>query len=434
MTMQIRETMIYRGEQYSLRSCPLDSFLETRTDISFAGYTTAHSRGYQGYWKLEENKLFLTELTSSNYTFFDIFNSHEPVLADWYSGILTFGFGEINFKEWNTYYENYLWLNIKDGIIKERKIVKEVNDDFKIDFGKYNERKLSEVLKGKINTTYNLEYLWKDFLEDIISFFIKEDFIKKIDVPYFNITETTKTLYKDLKGIYINYLLTKNFLAFDKHFYINASGEEEETEKFSKLLEEILISDFRINRTLDKNNFPNAEVSENTFLINPDINYLEWAINKVGKFCIPPHVIENIKELKYLRHFLVKRLNSTIFEYSPVIETVNFNLNQHTKSKNLEKFQAKFNVIYDIENNIYVHNLSGEDLLKKFGFYLDENFEESMKDDYPVDYGENQHQYESDRDYESDYFDAMTDGQLGDYDDFTERGGNIDDIDTWARG
>lgn len=35
---------------------------------------------------------------------------------------------------------------------------------------------------------------------------------------------------------------------------------------------------------------------------------------------------------------------------------------------------------------------------------------------------------------DSDYFDAMTDGQLGDFDDFTERGGNIDDIDTWSRG
>ncbi len=32
------------------------------------------------------------------------------------------------------------------------------------------------------------------------------------------------------------------------------------------------------------------------------------------------------------------------------------------------------------------------------------------------------------------YFDAMTDGQLGDYDDFKEQGGSIDDIDTWARG
>ncbi|MCA2774951.1 MAG: hypothetical protein IM602_10275 [Cytophagales bacterium] len=31
--------------------------------------------------------------------------------------------------------------------------------------------------------------------------------------------------------------------------------------------------------------------------------------------------------------------------------------------------------------------------------------------------------------YERDYFDAMTDGQMGDYDDFKEHGGNIDDID-----
>lgn len=43
--------------------------------------------------------------------------------------------------------------------------------------------------------------------------------------------------------------------------------------------------------------------------------------------------------------------------------------------------------------------------------------------------------YEPDRfqenDYDRDNFDAMTDGQLGDYDDFN---GNIDDIETWARG
>lgn len=37
-------------------------------------------------------------------------------------------------------------------------------------------------------------------------------------------------------------------------------------------------------------------------------------------------------------------------------------------------------------------------------------------------------------DYEEDYFNAMTDGQMGDYDDFRDGGGNIDDIDTWSRG
>jgi hypothetical protein len=33
------------------------------------------------------------------------------------------------------------------------------------------------------------------------------------------------------------------------------------------------------------------------------------------------------------------------------------------------------------------------------------------------------------RNSDRDYFDAMTDGQLGDYDDFREKGGNIDDVD-----
>lgn len=43
-------------------------------------------------------------------------------------------------------------------------------------------------------------------------------------------------------------------------------------------------------------------------------------------------------------------------------------------------------------------------------------------------------EYDSDsdgNDWEEDYFNAMTDGQLGDYEDFK---GDIDDIDTWARG
>jgi len=50
-------------------------------------------------------------------------------------------------------------------------------------------------------------------------------------------------------------------------------------------------------------------------------------------------------------------------------------------------------------------------------------------DDYDADFDDNS--YDSEPDYDRDYFDAMTDGQLGDYDDFD---GNIDDIDTWARG
>lgn len=46
-------------------------------------------------------------------------------------------------------------------------------------------------------------------------------------------------------------------------------------------------------------------------------------------------------------------------------------------------------------------------------------------------YGTNRSSYEDD---ERDYFNTMTDGQMGNYDDFNNYGGEIDDIDTWSRG
>lgn len=56
--------------------------------------------------------------------------------------------------------------------------------------------------------------------------------------------------------------------------------------------------------------------------------------------------------------------------------------------------------------------------------YDEENYDE---ENYEHDYYDSSDNNDRDRDY----FDAMTDGQLGDYDDFE---GNMDDVDTWARG
>lgn len=44
---------------------------------------------------------------------------------------------------------------------------------------------------------------------------------------------------------------------------------------------------------------------------------------------------------------------------------------------------------------------------------------------------EDDREYDNSNDWERDYFDAMTDGMLGDYEDFK---GDIDDIQTWSRG
>lgn len=93
-----------------------------------------------------------------------------------------------------------------------------------------------------------------------------------------------------------------------------------------------------------------------------------------------------------------------------------------------------------IYNSLIYYNF-GEALLEAetalFQELEDENFLPIEESDYDFegDYeGDYRSSYHDEPDYERDYFNAMTDGQLGDYDDFRENGGNIDDIDTWARG
>lgn len=67
--------------------------------------------------------------------------------------------------------------------------------------------------------------------------------------------------------------------------------------------------------------------------------------------------------------------------------------------------------------------------------YFEENSaEEDIEDECQDEFDYSESDYHDEPDYERDYFNAMTDGQLGDYDDFRDGGGNIDYIDTWARG
>ncbi len=80
--------------------------------------------------------------------------------------------------------------------------------------------------------------------------------------------------------------------------------------------------------------------------------------------------------------------------------------NQDVKTYNIDDAVEYYENIFDLENE-----------------YCEED---DYVDEEPYYEPDNQ-----DNDWKRDYFDAMTDGQLGDYDDF---GGDIDDIDTWARG
>ncbi len=73
-------------------------------------------------------------------------------------------------------------------------------------------------------------------------------------------------------------------------------------------------------------------------------------------------------------------------------------------------------------------------MFNRFGYYLDEDcIEQDFVENNESSFDEDEYaNYDpGEDDYERDYFNALTDSKLGDYDDFD---GNIDDIDTWARG
>jgi hypothetical protein len=69
----------------------------------------------------------------------------------------------------------------------------------------------------------------------------------------------------------------------------------------------------------------------------------------------------------------------------------------------------------DVVENFYKNHLDEDDI---------PDFDEQYIEEDSHDTGDQ-------TDWERDYFNAMTDGQLGDYDDFE---GGIDEIDTWSRG
>jgi len=127
MTAQASEIIEYKGKTYSFSPFPLLQYLLDRKDIEFHRYTTAHYRGYQGYWLLENDRLYLTKIESANLTLEAIFGTKDKVLAAWFTGNLKIGFGAFEFDDWGRDYENYFWVNIEAGIVKEMKIIQETS-------------------------------------------------------------------------------------------------------------------------------------------------------------------------------------------------------------------------------------------------------------------------------------------------------------------
>jgi hypothetical protein len=61
--------------------------------------------------------------------------------------ILDKGVGNFHYDHWQGFYESYVWLNIENGKVVERKIIKKFTQETEFKFGKYKGKKLEEVIK-----------------------------------------------------------------------------------------------------------------------------------------------------------------------------------------------------------------------------------------------------------------------------------------------
>lgn len=395
MTVQAQESLEYRDEKYALIGAPLYQYLEQHKEIQFEDYSTAHWSGYQGYWLLEDNQLYLTNLESTNYTIQDIFKTDEPVLAEWFTGKLQFGIGNFHPDHWWGLYDNYVWLNIENGVVKERKIIKGIDQEVEFKFGKYKGKKLEEVLNGKIQR--NTYTTIKDFILCLLEFIRDKEFKHKVQCPHFKVTEQDVELVREIRDYGIDYFITQNFIATSSNVFWENSNEDERASKLSDLLERILSSDFTKPFTLTKQNLETAETAKESVLINGDLQYLNWALKTVEFFAIPPNQLEKEFSLKRLKKLSINRLNEFVFEYEPILETINYKFSENIVKLNREKFEKINKVIYDNENQFYLLNLTESELMNEFGHYLDENhIEQEVVDFDNYQYQDKDYYYDPD--------------------------------------
>ena len=131
MTIQASELIFFEGEKHSLINVPAmpDSIIQEKSQ-EFYVESTACWRGYVGTWEIKDDKLYLVDLSSSNYEFVE----NPPIFADWINGQLKFGIGKKKFSsDWVSLYvyETEIHLTIEKGLVIKTKNIK--NDSYNAD-------------------------------------------------------------------------------------------------------------------------------------------------------------------------------------------------------------------------------------------------------------------------------------------------------------
>lgn len=371
MTMQASEIIDYRGKSYPVSDYPLEPFKKQHPESSFPGRCSAAWRGYQGYWKIEKDELYLCSLGWAQHTMDELFGHTKPVFANWYSGKLRMGIDRERYNAFHTvsFHEDVLQFMVKDGIIVSKQMIKEFDEFAFNPPAKYDETILQDVIGGKMNGIFPVDDEVKEYVETLTRFFTKDDYKKRIRIPV--LPEKYGYLNQNISDYFLynrQATVTYNSVAIEK---VNDSYKDYTPELLSQLLEDILSADFSTMQTLSKKGFENAPISDETILLNPDIQCLEQAVFEEEDFCIPPHFIRKNRIIKLVKTFKIKRLNSTIFEYKPVLINRPLVINESVRRVNTEKFREKYAAVYEEAEDIYLHALSQKELRKKYGYLLD---------------------------------------------------------------
>jgi hypothetical protein len=126
MTAQLHERLSFDGEETSMAFCPplpadhpriiaLDPDQAARDEYSSILFSTACWRGYQGKWEIKDGRFYLVALRGR----FRL-TPGEPVLADWFSGVIRIPRGELLqyvHMGFGSVYEEEVHVRLKRGIV-----------------------------------------------------------------------------------------------------------------------------------------------------------------------------------------------------------------------------------------------------------------------------------------------------------------------------
>jgi hypothetical protein len=153
MTMQVKERVIYNGEEYGIREEPLRSYIEKYKIKKPRPYECNSGcwRAYVGKWEIKNNMLFLIDMKWENLNAIYneiigvknkdnkiigmeyVFPGKTEVFAEWFSGDIKIPQGNLlKSVHIATIYEKDLVLEFKNGYLLGSKIVENKEWDGKI--------------------------------------------------------------------------------------------------------------------------------------------------------------------------------------------------------------------------------------------------------------------------------------------------------------